>query len=62
VQKATAQHTQKQEAGLAICMFSLSLYLVRFVLYSQERKLPCRSSSKDSCRDEVGVSFVALGP
>jgi hypothetical protein len=54
-------------ASLTVCIFSLSLFFlfahldfrVRFCIY--EGTVPYRSSAQMSCREDAGVSFVALG-
>jgi hypothetical protein len=56
------------QAGWSDCMFFFSLFVHLFAYLefpckfcTHEGTLPYRSSAQMSCREEVGVSFVALG-
>jgi hypothetical protein len=46
---------------LSFCSFRLLIWSFRLSFCTHEGIVPYRSSAQMSCREEVGVSFVALG-
>jgi hypothetical protein len=46
---------------LSFCSFCLLIWSFRLSFFTHEETVPYRSSAQMSCREEVGVSFDALG-